>query len=133
MNRRSRSEGWFEHWTGKFATAGKGLLWAVRGQTSFAVHAPVALAVIAIAIALRLEPWRVAGLILAVTVVMSAELLNTAIEQLVKVLHPELDERVGQALDAAAAAVLVAAIGAVAIGVIILGPPLWQLLVALAR
>jgi diacylglycerol kinase len=50
--------------------------------------------------------------------------LNTSIEQLVRVLHPEHDPSIGRGLDAAAGAVLLAAIGAVAVGLIALGPPL---------
>ncbi|NNE00571.1 MAG: diacylglycerol kinase family protein [Pirellulaceae bacterium] len=113
-------------WPGKFAVAISGLAWAVRTQSSFWIHLPIAAAVIIVGALLQVELWRWAALVLAIALVMTAELLNSAIEQLVTVLHPDQDQRIGQALDAAAAGVLIAAICSVAIGLITLGPPLWQ-------
>ena len=113
-------------WLNKFGFAFSGAAWAVRTQSSFSVHVPVAIIVLATAAFLEVEPWRWAVLILAVAVVISAELFNTALEQMVAVLHPENDQRVGHALDAAAAAVLVPAIASVVVGLIVLIPPLIQ-------
>ncbi len=115
-------------WAGKFAAATNGLRWSVRTQNSFQVYLPVTCAVILAAAVLQVEPWRWVVLVVMISVVWSVELLNTAIEQLVRALHPEHDETVGQALDAAAAGVLVVAIGSVAVGLITLAPPLWQAL-----
>ena len=65
--------------------------------------------------------------ILAVCVgmVLAAECLNTALERLSDRVAPERHPLVGQAKDAAAAAVLVAAMVSVAAGLLILGPKLW--------
>lgn len=117
---------WVSRWKRKFAVAGSGLREAVRTQDSFPVHAIATLAVLAVAFALRIEAWRWAAVLLAITVVWSAELLNTAIELLAKKLHPERDPQIGRALDAAAAGVLVAAVGSVLIGLVALGPPCWD-------
>ena len=111
-------------WRMKFSVAISGLVWAAREQTSFHIHLPMTLAVIAVAGWLQVELWRWAALLIAITVVITAELLNTAIEQLVKVLHPEHDEGIGRALDVAAAAVLIASLGAVIVGVLTLAMPL---------
>ena len=115
-------------WTNKFAVAMRGTLWAMRTQSSFWCHLPIALAVILVAAILQLELWRWAVLLLTIGLVFAIELVNTAIELLVRALHPEHDDQIGRALDVAAGAVLFAAIVAVMIGVLILGPPLWQLI-----
>ena len=116
-----------EHgWGNKFAVALSGIAWSARTQTSFRVHLPIALAVLGVAAWLRIETWRWVAIVFAITIVLSAELFNTSIEQLVKVLHPQHDERIKHVLDAAAGAVLVVAIGAVVAGLVTLGLPLWD-------
>lgn len=113
-------------WVAKFSVAIRACLRAVRDEPSFWVHLPVATAVLVVAGWLQIEPWRWAVLVIAITSVLTAEMFNTAIEQLVKALHPEHDQRIGQALDSAAAAVLLASIGAVVVGLITLAMPLWD-------
>lgn len=113
-------------WQRKFAVAIAGIFWSIRSHSSFRIHLPIATGVIALAAWLQIEAWRWTAVLIAITSVLSAELLNTSIEQLVKVLHPQQDERVGHALDAAAGGVLIASIGAVAVGLLALGWPLWE-------
>ncbi len=115
-----------ERWLKKFGYAFAGLGWAIRTQSSFWVHLGVTAVVIALATWLRLELWRWVAISLAITMVLSAELLNSAIELLIKTLHPEHDLRIARALDVAAGSVLVAAIGSVVVGLVTLGPPLWD-------
>jgi diacylglycerol kinase len=100
----------------------------MRTQNSFWVHLSVAAAVVVTGVWLRLELWRWVAIALAITFVLSAELINSAIEQLVQALHPEHDDRIGRALDIAAGSVLLAAIGSVAVGLMTLGSPLWTAL-----
>lgn len=117
-------------WQRKFAVAISGLIWSFRHETSFRVHLPIALAVISIAAWLNVDPWRWTVLVMAIGMVVSAELFNTSIEQLVKVIHPEHDQRIGQALNAAAGAVLIVSLAAVVVGLIVLGSPLWDVIAA---
>ena len=112
-------------WQKKFGYAFAGLRDSFLNQASFWVHLPVAALVIALATFLQVELWRWAILVLCIATVIAAELFNTALEQFVVVLHPDRDPRIGKALDAAAAAVLVVAIASVIVGLIVLGPPLW--------
>jgi diacylglycerol kinase (ATP) len=56
--------------------------------------------------------------------VWTAEALNTAFELLCDVASPEFHPLVEKAKDVAAGAVLIAAIGAAAVGLLVLGPPL---------
>ncbi len=113
-------------WKKKFIAAGNGFAIGVRTQNSFLVHGPIAIAVVAIAAWLRLEPWRWTALIVCIGSVIAAELFNSAIEELVRVLHPGRDQRIGRSLDMAAAGVLVLSIAAGAVGLIVIGPPLWN-------
>lgn len=117
-------------WGKKFAVAISGVLWSTQTQTSFRVHLPIAIAVLGMGAWLRLEVWRWVAVVLSITIVLSAELFNTSIEQLVRVLHPQHDQGIKRALDTAAGAVLVTAIGAVIVGLITIGLPLWDALAA---
>lgn len=103
-------------WSAKFRDAIRGLALAVRSERSFAVHLPMAAAVIATAIVLRvsLVEWCLLGL--CITVVLAAEALNTAIERLAMATRPDHDPDVGAALDMASGAVLICAIGATLVG-----------------
>lgn len=66
---------------------------------------------------------------LAVIVVITAEMLNTAIETIVDILSPEYSEKARIAKDIAAGTVLIAAFGAAVLGYIILFPYLKALFI----
>ncbi len=65
-------------------------------------------------------------IVLAVVAVWTAEALNTAFEFLTDVASPEFHPLAGKAKDVAAGAVLLAAIGAVIIGLFIFGPKVFS-------
>lgn len=67
-------------------------------------------------------------LVLAIMAVWTAEALNTAFEFLADVASPEFHPLVKKSKDVAAGAVLVSAVGAVVIGLIVLGPHTLELL-----
>lgn len=81
----------------------------------------------AVTLALLLNTGVVA-VVLASTLVLSAELLNTAVEATVDLLSPESHPLAARAKDAAAGAVLVASGGALLVGVVVFGPALWGIL-----
>jgi diacylglycerol kinase len=92
----------------------------LRAERNFAVHVPAALAVTVLAalVRVRLAEWCL--LVLCIAMVLSAELLNTALERLARAVTGEENEEVRNALDAAAGGVLVASIGAAIVGAILL-------------
>ena len=67
-------------------------------------------------------------IILAITLVWFAELINTAFEKLTDIIQPELHPKAKIIKDLAASAVLITAIFSVIIGLVILGPKIYQLL-----
>ena len=64
-------------------------------------------------------------IVLTITLVFAAEFINTAIETLVDLVSPQQNPLAKIAKDVSAAAVLLAAGGAVILGLLLLGPPLW--------
>lgn len=80
-----------------------------------------------LAVALALAAWLGVSLVpvvLAGGLVLALEVVNTAIETVVDMASPERQPLAGDAKDLAAAAVLVAAITSLVIGLLHLGPPL---------
>lgn len=88
------------------------------------MHTPVAVAVASVGLWLDLAAWRWAVLALCVTMVLAAELFNSAIERLARQVTQQHALHVREALDMASGAVLVTAAGAAIVGLIVLGPPL---------
>jgi len=84
------------------------------------VHLAAFALLLAVLVAFRPEPLWWALAILASAAVISAELVNTAIEHLVDHLHPEIHPSIRVVKDCAAAAVLVAVVGALGVGIALL-------------
>jgi undecaprenol kinase len=99
----------------QFAWAG--LAHGLRAEQSLRVQMGAFALVLGAMIVLRPEPfwWALVGL--ACTGVMGAELFNTAVEHLADHLHPEVHPRIRIVKDCAAAAVLIASLGAVVVAV----------------
>ncbi len=89
------------------------------------IHTAIATAVLILGLWLHLPARDWAILILTTAVVFAAEFLNTAIETVVDLASPGIHPLAKIGKDVGAAAVLVAALAAVLIGLLILGPPLW--------
>ncbi len=96
---------------------------------NFKIQLTIASLVLILAAVLRLDALRWAVLILSISLVISLELINTALEKNVDLAsHEHYHPLAKAAKDIAAGAVLFASIVSVVIGLIILGPPLWQVL-----
>ena len=91
------------------------------------IHAAATVAVIAAGVALGLSWPEWCWIVLAVVSVWTAEALNTAFEFLTDVASPNFHPIAEKAKDVAAGAVLLSAIGAVAIGLLVFGPKVWAL------
>ena len=93
-----------------------GLMHALRAENSFRFQAGAFILVVLALLALQPEPLWWALVLLASASVLAAELFNTAIEHLADHLHPQVHPSIRVVKDCAAAAVLVAVLGAVAVG-----------------
>lgn len=107
-----------------FGYAFKGLVAAVRSEQNLQVHliAVVMVTIAGLMLEVSVTEWLV--LVICFGMVISAELFNSAIEQLVDLVSPEYNARAGMIKDIAAGAVLVLAIAAVIIGCFIFIPKL---------
>ena len=115
-------------WPRKFHAAFVGVKLGVRGQSSFFVHFFFATVVIVAALVLRVSTAEWCLLVLAMTGVLAAEMFNSALEWLARAITDREDTRIAGALDIGSAAVLVAAMGAVVIGLLVFVPRLMLLL-----
>ncbi|HOA52916.1 MAG: diacylglycerol kinase family protein [Thermogutta sp.] len=116
-------------WVEKFQAAFRGLWYGIVGQSSFAVHFAVAFLVLVVAAILGVTETEWCILILSIGVVMTAELINSALEWFAPAVTQEYNRYIQTALDVASAAVLLASLGAAVIGFIIFGEHLVQILV----
>ncbi len=97
---------------------------ALKTQRNIWIHIFAGLFVVSIALWLRVSPIEMALLAVAIAFVLTAEMLNTAIEEVVNLAKPETHPQAALAKNVAAGAVLTAAIGAAAVGLIIFLPRL---------
>jgi len=94
----------------------EGILWAAKTQRHMLFHLVAAILVLVGAEVLYLSLQEFALLALAITLVLFAELVNTAIEVLVDLVSPEFHPLAQRAKDVAAGAVLLASVGAMILG-----------------
>ena len=112
--------------TNSFRCAFAGLWYAVRTQQNMRIHLSVAAAVIVLGVYLGLDWIQWAVLALTIGAVMIAEMFNTVAEAALDAATPYYHPLVQIAKDVAAGAVLLTALIAVCVGLLVLGPPLWD-------
>ena len=98
-----------------FALAGIG--YAVRSEQSARIQVGVFAVVVVALLVMQPGPFWWALVMLASASVLAAEMFNTAIEHLADHLHPEIHPSIRAVKDCAAAGVLLASLGAVAVAV----------------
>lgn len=109
-----------------FGHAFSGWWYVIRTQRNAWIHMVVSIIVIILSLILQISSIGWALIILAIALVWIAEFLNTALEAVVDLAANRQEHelaRIGK--DVGAAAVLIAAIASVVIGLFVLGPPLW--------
>ncbi|MEZ4991012.1 MAG: diacylglycerol kinase family protein [Saprospiraceae bacterium] len=108
-----------------FKYAFKGAQDLFRSQPNARIHVVLAIAVLGMGLWLGLTGTEWAIISLCIFGVLAAEAFNTALEYLTDLVSPEYHVLAGKAKDAAAAAVLIFAIGTALAGWCILGPKIW--------
>ena len=114
-----------------FGYAFRGFWYVLRTQQNAWIHAVIATLVVILSLWLRLDAREWAIIILTTAMVFTAEFLNTAIEAVVDLASPQKHPLAKVGKDVGAAAVLIAALAAILVGLLILGPPLWARLAPL--
>ncbi|NJO07879.1 MAG: diacylglycerol kinase family protein [Chloroflexaceae bacterium] len=109
----------------RYAFAGVGYLLCT--QRNAQIHCLIGACAMTLGFFLGLARWEWVLLVLTMTVVLAAEGINTAIEAAVDVATAEYHPIAAIAKDVGAGAVLICAIGAVAVGCLIFLPHLWEL------
>lgn len=105
-----------------FQYAFAGCRFLLRTQVNAWVHLLATVALFVLCCFFHLRNTEVALLIIATASVWVAELFNTAVEQIIDLLHPQWHSRAGRIKDLAAAAVLITALSAIAVAAFIFIP-----------
>jgi diacylglycerol kinase len=107
-----------------FGHAFRGWGHVLQTQQNAWIHSMVAAVVIALGAWLELTQRDWAIIVLTIAMVFTAEFINTALEAVVDLASPVQHPLAKVGKDAGAGAVLVAALAAIVVGLLILGPPL---------
>ncbi|MDR1591333.1 MAG: diacylglycerol kinase family protein [Prevotellaceae bacterium] len=111
-----------------FGCALRGWMWALRNERNMKIHTAVTLCVTAAGFILKITSLEWIAILICIGLVFSAELLNTAIEQLSDFVEPNMHPKVGIIKDIAAAGVFICAIISVITGIIVFVPKIMSLL-----
>ena len=109
-----------------FFFAFAGLAYLFRTQRNARIHAVAGVVACGLAYYLGITRAEWAVLVFTVALVLILEGLNTAVEAAIDLASPQIHPLAKAAKDLAAGMVLIGAIASVAVGALILGPPLWR-------
>lgn len=105
-----------------FKYAFKGIISALLSERNMKIHVNIMALVIIFGLILNISVGEWFVCIICFAIVISAEMFNTALEQMVDIAMPEKDPRAKFVKDVAAGGVLVMAIASLVIGLIIFVP-----------
>lgn len=105
-----------------FRHAVHGLVHAFTAENSFRIHTLIALVVAVLTVIFRPPAVEVALVVLVIASILTLELVNTIVERLADLLEPRVHPYVHVIKDLMAAAVMVSALAALAVGVIVFWP-----------
>jgi diacylglycerol kinase (ATP) len=102
-----------------FNWAFEGIIHVLRTQRNMRIHFLAAIVVLILAIVVGVQEFELLALLIAISFVLIAEMLNSAIEGAIDVATTSFDPMAKLAKDVAAGAVLIATVNAVAVGYIV--------------
>ncbi len=108
-------------WIKSSGYAFNGLRKAWTGQLNLRIQSVVMAIAVVLGLYFKIRPWEWCTIIAIGAVVISLELINTAIENLTDLVTREQHPLAGKVKDISAAAVLVAAVASILIGIMIFG------------
>jgi diacylglycerol kinase (ATP) len=102
-----------------FNYAFEGIIHALRTQRNMRIHFAAAAAVLVLALVVSVPKIELIALLISITFVLIAEMINTAIEGAIDVSTTSFDPMAKLAKDVAAGAVLIATVNALAVGYLV--------------
>jgi diacylglycerol kinase len=105
-----------------FRYAARGIWHILRTEQNLQIHLVATALAIGLGVYFRISPGEFALVLLAIGLVLIAEVINTVAEDLLDIIHPAHHPVVRRIKDALAGAVLVAAIIALTIATLVFGP-----------
>lgn len=108
-----------------FRFAFKGIAYMMKTQRNAQIHFIAAVAAIVLGFVYKIDFIEWCLVVIAIGLVLMAEMFNTAIEFLIDLVSPEIQNKAGKAKDIAAGAVLITTISAAIIGSIIFLPKMF--------
>jgi diacylglycerol kinase len=97
-------------------------------EHNFRIHLVAAVLAVLLGIVLHISLWKWAALSIVIFLVLIAEIFNSAVEKLADEVRPDYNEKIKKVKDYCAAAVLLASILAIIVGLIIFLPEIIKLL-----
>ena len=110
-----------------YAFAGLGYLFRTQGNAR--IEAAIGVIACALGAWLRISRAEWAVIVFTIALVLILEGLNTTVELAIDLASPEQHPYAKHAKDLAAGMVLLASMASIAVGLLILGPPLWAKIV----
>ncbi|MEE0844843.1 MAG: diacylglycerol kinase family protein [Eggerthellaceae bacterium] len=105
-----------------FGCAGSGIAYAFVSQRNLKIHLAFAFLAVVLGFALRISEAGWLAVIICIALVMSLEVVNTAIESIVDLVSPEWHILAKRAKDCAAGAVYLAAFASLAVACVVFLP-----------
>ena len=102
-----------------FNYAFEGIIHVLRTQRNLRIHFAVAVLVLVLALVVNVTKLELIALLVSISFVLIAEMLNTAIEAAIDIATTSFDPMAKLAKDIAAGAVLIAAVNALAVGYLV--------------
>ena len=117
-----RRDSFIVHQVKSFGFAIEGIIYSYNKGTHFKIHIAFAILIIVLGLIYKLSAYEWLVIILISSAVISAEAINTAIEEACDVLHPEHHPGAKLAKHCAAGGVLILSVAAIIVGFIIFLP-----------
>lgn len=109
-----------------FADALSGLVFAIKTEINFKIELGAAAIVAALMIIFKVTNAEALILIVAITLVLFAEVTNTVVERMMDIIQPEIHPDVKNIKDLMATSVLIVSISALVIGLIVFIPYIYS-------
>lgn len=97
----------------------RGLIWMLKNERNFQLEVLALIINIILILILNVKASEAALILILCAAVLSAEILNTAIEKICDIIEPNFDARIGIIKDISAGAVLLLSVTAIIVGLII--------------